>query len=137
MGPTKVVLDTNILISALKWEGKPYQIFKKCSKGELELITSHAQLSELGRVMEYAKLRLNQEEKEIFWSLMLKIATIVDILGMSGMVKDDPTDDCILETALVGKAEYLISGDPHLLKLGEYQGVKIVTAHEFLEKISP
>lgn len=137
MGATKVLLDTNILISALGWLGKSSEIFKKVINDKCELITSYPQLVELERVMKYSKFEFPDNQKEIFMLLMLQYATIVDVFGTVQVIKEDPDDNIILETALIGKAEYLISGDPHLLKLGEYQGLKILTAHEFLEKISP
>ncbi len=96
MGKTKIFLDTNILISALGWKGKPRVVFEKCLQGELELVTS------------------------------LKIP------GKVKVVEEDPDDDAMLETAVVGNVNYLISGDPHLLKLKEFANVRIVMASEFL-----
>ena len=132
MGKTKVLLDTNILISALGWSGKPKVIFKKCLHGELELVTSPDQIEELKRVMDYPKFNFSEEQKATFISIILEMATMVEITGKVNVVVDDPDDNAILETAIVGNAQYLISGDPHLLKLKEFAKVKIVTASEFL-----
>ncbi len=132
MGKTKVLLDTNLLISALGWQGKPRVIFEKCLHGELELVTSPNQIDELKRVMEYPKFEFTEEQKATFISLVLEIATIVDIAGKVHSIAEDPDDNAILETAIVGTAHYLISGDSHLLKLKEFAKVKIVTASEFL-----
>lgn len=132
MGKTKVFLDTNILISALGWKGKPRFIFEKCLHGELELVTSPNQMEELKRVMDYPKFNFTEEQKAAFLSIILEIATMVEIPGKVKMIEDDPDDDAMLETAVVGNVDYLISGDPHLLKLNEFAKVKIVTASEFL-----
>lgn len=132
MGKTKVFLDTNILISALGWKGKPRIIFEKCLHGELELVTSPNQIEELKRVMDYPKFNFTEEQKTRFIFIILEIAVMVEIPGKVKVVEEDPDDNVMLETAIVGNADYLISGDPHLLKLKEFAKVKIVTASEFL-----
>lgn len=132
MGKTKVFLDTNILISALGWEGKPKAIFDKCLHGELELITSPYQIDELKRVMDYPKFNFTEEQKARFISIILAIAVMVEIPGKVKVITEDPEDDAMLETAIVGNVDYLISGDPHLLKLKEFAKVRIVMTSEFL-----
>ncbi len=132
MGKTKVFLDTNILISALGWKGKPRVIFEKCLHGELELVTSPNQIDELKRVMDYPKFNFTEEQKAIFISIILEIARMVEIPGKVKVIVDDPDDDAMLETAIVGNVDYLVSGDQHLLNLKEFAKVKIVTASEFL-----
>ncbi len=133
MEKTKVLLDTNILISALGWNSKPKEIFRKCIVGELKLITSLEQIDELRRVMGYPKFNFTEEQKESFISIILEIAAMVEITGKVKVIKDDPDDDVMIETAIVGRADYIISGDPHLLNLKEFTGIKIVTAKEFLK----
>lgn len=132
MGKTKVLLDTNILISALGWNGKPRELFQKCLTHELELITSTQQLEELERVLNYPKFNFTELEKDTFLTIILEIATIVSIGGNLNIIKEDLTDNLLLETALVGNVNFLISGDPHLLNLKEFARIKIITANEFL-----
>ena len=132
MGKTNVFLDTNILISALGWKGKPSVIFEKCLHGELELVTSPSQIEELKKVIDYPKFNFTEEQKARFISIILEIAVMVEIPGKVKVVEEDPDDNAMLETAIVGNVDYLISGDPHLLKLREYAKVKIVTASKFL-----
>ena len=136
MEKKKVLLDTNILISALGWSGKPKYIFLKCIAGELKLVTSSEQMDELRQVLGYPKFSFSEEQKEAFISIILEIAAMIEITGKVKVIKDDPEDDIILETALVGQADYIISGDPHLLKLKEFAKIKIVTAKDFLENQS-
>lgn len=131
MGKTKVFLDTNILISALGWRGKPRVIFEKCLHGELELVTSPNQIDELNRVMDYPRFNFTEEQKATFISIILEMARMVEIPGKVKVVAEDPDDDAMLETAIVGNVDYLISGDPHLLKFKEFAKMKIVTASEF------
>ncbi|MBI4981437.1 putative toxin-antitoxin system toxin component, PIN family [Candidatus Woesearchaeota archaeon] len=135
MGQTKLTLDTNNLISALGWKGKPHDIFAKCVSGELELITSPKQLEELQRVLDYPKFNFTSEQKERFLNLILEIATIVETHDIVKTIKEDPDDNVILETALAGNAKYIVTGDSHLLQLKEYGGIKIVTPNDFLNEI--
>lgn len=132
MGKTKVFLDTNILISALGWKGKPRVIFEKCLHSELELMTSPNQIEELKKVMDYPKFNFTEEQKVRFISILLEIAVVVEVPGKLKVIEEDPSDDVMLETAVVGNADYIISGDPHLLKLKEFVKVKIVTVSGFL-----
>ena len=133
MGKTKVILDTNILISSLGWNGKPRAIFQKCMDGKVELVISPPQIEEMRRVMDYPKFKFTAEQKETFIAIILEIATMVEITGKVKIIKEDPDDDIIVESAVVGNVDYIISGDPHLLKLKQFVGIKIVTAHEFFE----
>ena len=132
MGKTKVLLDSNIFISALGWKGKPRVIFEKCLHGELELVTSANQLDELMRVMDYPKFKFTEEQKQTMLGIITAIATVVEISNELKVIVDDPDDDVILETAVVGNVDYIVSGDPHLLKLMEFGRIKIVTANDFL-----
>ena len=132
MGKTKVLLDSNIFISALGWKGKPRVIFEKCLHGELELVTSANQLDELMRVMDYPKFKFTEEQKQTMIGIITAIATVVEIPNKLKVIADDPDDDVILETAVVGNVDYIVSGDPHLLKLMEFGRIKIVTANDFL-----
>lgn len=134
MDKKKIVLDTNILISALGWDGKPKEIFRKILNGEFELIISNKQLEELHRVMDYPKFKFTNEQKGKFVSIILEVSKVVETLGRVKIVEKDPDDNMIIESAVIGKAEYIISGDPHLLELREYARVMILTAAEFLER---
>ena len=132
MGKKKVTLDTNILISAFGWNGKPKQIFQKCINEELELITSNEQISELQEAINYPKFNFREDEKNKFLSIILEIATIVRITGKLNIVKTDIDDNIILETAILGNVDYLITGDTDLLELKD-QKVKIIKASKFLD----
>src|SRR3989344_6481830 len=135
MGKKKVVIDTNILISALGWKGKPNEIFRKVLDEEFELIISRKQIEELKEVMNYPKFSFAEEQKSRFITLLLNVAKVVEISNKLKVIKEDPDDDIILETAVENNVDFIISGDHHLLKLKEYSNVKIVTANEFLSQI--
>ena len=132
MDKTKVVLDTNILISALGWEGKPKRVFDQVVDGTLELIMSREQFEELSRALDYPRLQFAQEQKERFKTLILEIATIVKPQEKITIIKEDPDDNMFLECAVAGNAKYIVSGDSDLLELKEFRGIKILSPDEFL-----
>lgn len=132
MGKKKVILDTNILISALGWKGNPRIIFDRVINGKIELIISFKQIGELLRVMEYLKFRFTEEQKNKLLSILLEVATLVMTTSKVDVIKDDPDDNLILEPANEMKIDFVISGNDHLLKLKEFKGAKIITAKEFL-----
>ncbi len=107
-------------------------IFEKCLHGELKLVTSADQLDELMRVMNYPKFKFTEEQKQTMLGIITAIATVVEIPKKLKVIEEDPDDDIILETACVGNVEYIVSGDPHLLTLGKFGRIKIVTVNDFL-----
>jgi len=133
MGKKKIVVDTNILISAFGWDGLERLLFEKVLDDEFELIISPEQLDELTSVLDYPKFNFNDEQKQIFLSIIYEVATMIEIPGELKIIQSDPDDNIILETALIGKADYLISGNDHLLDLKEYSHVKILRTRAFLE----
>lgn len=133
MGKKKIILDTNILISALGWKGNPQIIFDRVIVGEFELILSYKQLNELLRVMRYPKFKFTDEQKDRFLSILLEVATLVKTKSEVDVIKEYPSDNIILEPANEMSIDYIISGNDHLLKVKEFKGAKIVTAKEFLD----
>ena len=133
MGKKRIILDTNILISALGWKGNPRIIFERVIAGEFELILSYKQLNELLRVLDYPKFKFTDEQKDRFLSILLEVATLVKTKSDVDAIKEDPSDNIMLEPANEMKIDYIISGNDHLLKLKEFKGAKIVTAKEFLD----
>ena len=134
MGKTKATLDTNILISALGWRGNPKQVFDKIVNGEVELVISNEQFNELSEAIEYPKFQFTQQQKDRFKSLVLELSNFVKPLERIDAVKKDPDDNMVLEAAVAGNAEYIVSGDSDLLKLKEFRGIKIRTPRKFLEE---
>ncbi len=89
MGKEKVVLDTNILVSAFGWCGKPKIIFERILDGEFELVVCREQLRELARVLAYPKFKFNEEQRLKFMAIVYSVATVVDISGNVRVVQDD------------------------------------------------
>lgn len=136
MGKTKVVLDTNVLISSLLKPGsKARQIYRLALRGEIKLYISKPLLNELERVLEYPKFEIEKLQKELFLKTLKQIAVFVYPRQRIDLIKEDPPDNRVLECGVGGKAGYIISGDKgHLLPLREYEGIKIVSPAEFLKQ---
>ncbi len=133
MGKEKIIIDTNLYLSALGWEGKPKKILDKVIAGEYELIISIKQLEEITRVLDYPKLGFTEEQKERFLLLLHKIATIIKIESKLDVIIRDSKDKIILEPANEIKIDCIITGDEDLLVLKEFKGAKILKPEAFLK----
>ena len=132
----KLVLDTNILISALGWDGNERRIFQKIlSDDQIMLIVSEELLFELSDVLGRPKFNfISIEKKSEFLKSLIALSEIIEPIYKIDVV-DDHTDNKNIECALTGKADYIVTGDEHLLKLKLFKGIKIITAREYLEII--
>lgn len=128
----KVVLDTNVTISALFWEGNPRKIYNLVRQGKLIMLLSDNMEKEFIRVLGYEKFGLSPQEIMPFLRNLRFHARHVETKSEIDVVTTDPTDNIFLECALDGGADFLISGDRHLLDIEVYKGIKIVRASEFL-----
>ena len=133
MGKKKIVIDTNNLISALGWEGNSRDLLRKVIDKEYQFIISIKQLEELKNVLDYPKFRFSEDQKRKFLEIIFKIAAVIKT-KLKLDVCIDEKDNMFLECAVEGKADYLISGDGHLLRLKKFRNVKIVSVKEFLER---
>ncbi len=132
----KIVLDTNVLISALiVKKGKPGQILRQITK--YKLVTSEEILVEVERVLHYDRIQkrygLSNKDTNAFMQRLREVSQIIPVTTSVEIIKDDPDDNKFLACALAADADYIISGDTHLTKLGDYQGVSILTPATFLE----
>ena len=135
----RAVLDTNILIGAVITKGTPPdRLYQAWMRGEINLITSTAQMAEVAAVLARPRLEkfLGADEAE---ALVENIGTRALILDGPPSVdlSPDPKDNPILAAAIAGKADVIVSGDKkHMLALGEVEGIPVVTAREALERLS-
>jgi len=133
----RIVLDTNTLISALGWRSKPHQVFRMCVAGDIKLVLSLPILEELEQVMEYPKFDFPEQIKDEFLSQLIACARLVLPVQKVEVILADPEDDKFLECAMAANADYIVSGDHHLLELEEYGDIRIVKASKFLGKEFP
>ncbi|MBI4526916.1 MAG: putative toxin-antitoxin system toxin component, PIN family [Deltaproteobacteria bacterium] len=132
----KIVLDTNALVSAIGWEGPPARIVRACRAGRFSLLTSPQLLEELTRVLTYAKLHVIAQHPDLPQILEWLHAPerIVFPRRAIDAIKTDPSDNRVLEAAVEGHAEAVISGDEHLLGLRIFEGIPIVSAASFCRR---
>lgn len=137
MGQTPVVvLDTNVLVSALVWRGSEFRLLSRCEKGDCQLAISPPILEELARVLRYPKLRLSPEDIAAFERTILNHAVLVHPSERLRIIRDDPDDDRILECAITAAAAWIVSGDRHLLELRSYREIPITNARAALLGLS-
>src|SRR5690606_11324021 len=126
MGKKKrIVLDTNNLIAALGWRGPSREVLNLVLTKKITLLICKEQILELERVMNYPKLKYTIPQKNTFLDLVKKTKRNV--------FKENSDDNFLLECAIDGKAEFVISGDKQVLMLRKYKNIKILTAKEFIE----
>ena len=134
MTKTLAVLDTNVIISSIFWKGKEHEVVKRGLEGDYSIVLSKDIIDEVVRKLR-DKFRFPEEKIKELLALLEHFCVVITTKTRLKFIKDDPTDDKIVETAVDGKADFIVTGDNHLLKLKEYKGIKILKAREFLELI--
>jgi putative PIN family toxin of toxin-antitoxin system len=129
--PERVVFDTNIWISGLLWRGKPYQCLLLARAGVVQLVYCEEMAAELSRTLRRAFGFSENHIRAVLYELR-RMAENVEIPGDLHGIAGDPDDDKFIECALVSGALLIVSGDHHLLDLGEYEGVRIISAADFV-----
>ena len=130
---TKVVLDTNILISGLVFGGKPRQVLEAAIKGKIQLVLTDEIIEETKKVLEGKKFQYPKEITDLITNELETLADIVKPKERIMAIEKDPEDNRILECARQAQADYIVSGDVHLLEIKEFQGTRILAPGEFLE----
>lgn len=126
----KVVLDTNVYVSILK-RGRLRRILNLWLDEEFDLVISDEIIKELFDVLKRPRFNFSLEEIEELGNLIFEKALIYNPQRKIDICSD-PKDNKLIECAVEGKAEYIVSGDPHLLNLKNYQDVKIISPAEFI-----
>jgi len=133
----KVILDTNILISALLFRGELSRIVDLWKSGSILPVISKETFEELRTLLEYPKFRLTKEEiKMIVEEEILPFFEVTEIAHDVREVCKDPDDDKFISCAIASSASYIVSGDKHLCDVGKYKGVKIIQVSDLLRMLS-
>jgi putative PIN family toxin of toxin-antitoxin system len=119
--PSRVVFDTNVYVSAYGFGGLPARLMRAAITGEFELVTSPALLAEVARVLA-DKLEFDSERVEATIMQIARIAAVVRPTQRLSVVSDE-SDNRVIECAVAGGVDTIVSGDRHLLELGEYAGI--------------
>lgn len=134
----RAVVDTNVLISAIFWPGKPKQLLNKIRRGEITFLTSQALLSELKQVLtrKDKPFKLSEEEARRVLSAIRDLAEVIQPHSQVTRCRDE-ADNRVLECALDGRADWIITGDTHLLEMRSFEEIKITTVADFLRTVAP
>lgn len=127
----RIVLDTNILVSATIIKGKQYKFLKLAKLGKIKLITSPEIINEFKEVISREKFGFSEDQISNAIKQILEVTELFIPQNKLKIIKDDPDDNMILECALESTSDFIISGDPHLLELKSYKNIKIVNATDF------
>ena len=138
----KVVLDTNVLVSSLLvTAGVPAQVVDAWRQQQYVLVTSPDLIAEVRSTLSYPRLRrkypLADEDVGQLIDLLEHDALVVPGLAqVRGVIPSDPADEKVLACAVDAEADVIVSGDEHLLALGDYRGIPVLTARAFLERLA-
>lgn len=130
--PARIVIDTNVYISAIFWGGKPREVLDLGRNGRISIFTSSEMQAEIETKL---KTKFGIEEREVAQILLDYAMFTLPIkpLEKISVIDADPDDDKFIECAVAAQAEYIVSGDKHLLGLKNYRGIQIIKAAHFLE----
>ena len=128
-----IVLDTNVIVSGVLWGGKPGQLLQVCIDEKVMNHTSPDIIKELERVLTYSKFQLTEGEIVKIVNLVLNFSKVIRPEGKIDIIDEDPGDNKYLECAVAAKANYIVSGDKHLLSLDTFGKIKMVKPSEVLK----
>jgi putative PIN family toxin of toxin-antitoxin system len=128
----KIVIDTNVFISAILFRGSTSRLVSLWQRDVVSLLMSSAVLKEYAKALAYPKFKLTKTEiRGIVEQELLPYVYPVKVKRSLHIITEDPSDNKFLELAATGKADYILSGDKHLLDLKNFHGIKIITPSEF------
>lgn len=131
----RVVVDTNVLISGVVFGGIPEKILELAEENVVEIITSPEILNELRNVLK-EKFDFSPEMIRITVGIVKELSTVVNPGFRLKVIQGKESDNRIIECAVEGAAQYIVSGDRrHLLPLKEYEGVKILSPAQFYHTV--
>jgi len=130
----RVVIDTNVMVSAYLGGGLE-TIIVAWTAVKFALIVSNQDVSEYLEVLSRPRFKIAHDELNDFAALILSKAEFVLPEESIHVVEADPSDNKFIEAAVAGQADYIVSGDKHLLNLKEYKGISIITPRMFLDHL--
>lgn len=132
----RTVIDTNVIVSAILFEGIPGELISLWKSGHIQPLASRDIIDEYIKVLTYPKFDLSEIEiNYILYNEILSYFEIITLKPGQIIIQKDPSDDKFLHCAKAGKASVIITGDQHLLSLKSYGKIIILTPFQFLEKL--
>lgn len=135
------VIDTNVLVSAFLWQGKPGRLIEMAGEHEVRLLTSRALLDELAATLNKKKLAAavaaTGSTAEQMLASYKRIATTVRARALDGRISRDADDDAVLACALAARAALVVTGDDDLPVLEDFMGIPIVIVGQAVARREP
>jgi uncharacterized protein len=131
-----VTADTNIYISALEFGGQPLQVLVAARRGLIRLDISNPLLDEINRVLR-DKFAWSPDRLQSLALRLSRFTSLVRPTRPIDAVAADPDDNRVLECAVEAQSQFIVTGDAALLRLGQYGGIQMVRAADFMKLISP
>lgn len=128
-----IVIDTNVIISALLFGGKPQRVLERVLKGTVRMAMSKEMLDEIAGVLQGRKFRYPPKMAIAIVRELESISDLVVPLRRIEAIRADPHDNMVLECAVTAGADRIVTGDAHLLELKEFETIRIVAPAQFLE----
>jgi putative PIN family toxin of toxin-antitoxin system len=128
----RIVVDTNVIVSALVFGGVPQQVLDLAATGACSFHFSPPIQAEVERILE-GKFGWSAGEVGAHTQALWRLGTRVNPDTSPAVIADDPDDDRVLECAVAARADAIISGDRHLLRLGLFRSIPVYSPRQFLE----
>jgi len=128
---TSAVVDTNVLISAAVFGGLPRLLLERARSRAFMLITSPWLIEEFTKKLR-TKFKVSASEAMLAGELVKDFALVVTPEMNLEVIAKDPDDNHVLECAVAGNADFIVTGDKHLLDFGSFEGIQVLTARQFL-----
>ena len=128
----RVVFDTNVWISGLVFKGEVRKVIQKALDEEVRPVISIPLLRELERILLTSKIGYSPIAAAETLHQVQELCLLVHPTQKIRVIHSDPADNRVLECALEGQANLIVSGDKHLLDLGVFRGIRIITPKQFL-----
>ena len=130
----RIVLDTNVFVSGVFFNGPPYQILHAWQNGQVQLVGSREVFEEYGRVGRRLAEQFPGVSLDPFLTLLLAHAQVVEAPPLPQQICSDPDDDKFLACALAGECRIVVSGDRALLKTSGHRRIQVVTPRTFVDR---
>jgi putative PIN family toxin of toxin-antitoxin system len=132
----RIVLDTNVIISAVLFGGPPRQVLELVVSGAVDCFLSVPMLEEIRQVLDRPKFGFSPEQSFQLLEELHATSYVINPAIRLDVVTSDPDDNMVLECALESDSDFIISGDKHLLELVKFRSIQIITPSDYLKKIN-
>lgn len=130
----KIVVDTNVFVSGVFFNGPPFEILRAWCEGIFEVVVSPEILEEYGRVGELLALEYPPINFRPMLDFVVQNSTLIQSPPLPVQVCEDKEDDKFLACALASGSQLIVSGDKHLLKVSGFKDINILKPREFIDR---